>query len=169
MPGRGRIENSYGAVAFPVWHGASYALHIGELDELAFAVDGTMLHREGAQTGGSRVGVGCVLDRHLGRFLDPVDALSVRLAVEGRPPGGRLVVGLELDLVVVGVAFVATAGAADVAVRLGGGAGIATVTAGCQLLNEVGLRGLAVSCGPRGVKRGRNGPWSSLSSVLSHR
>lgn len=104
-----------------------------------------MLHRDGAQTGGSRVGVGRMLDRHFGRFLDPVDALPVRLGVEGRPPGGRLVVGLELDLVVVGVAFVAAAGAADVAVRLGGGVGIATVTAGCQFLDEVGLRGLRLA------------------------
>lgn len=99
-----------------------------------------MLHRDGAQAGGARVVVGRVLDRHLGRLLDPVDAPAVRLGVEGRPPRRRLVVRLELDLVVVVVALVAAAGAAGVAARLGRGAGLAAVAAGCQLLDEVGLR-----------------------------
>lgn len=71
--------------------------------------------------------------------MDPVPAPPVRFGVEGRPPGGRLVIGLELNLVIMGIAFVASAGAAVVAVRPGG-AVLATVAAGRQLLDQVGLQ-----------------------------
>lgn len=47
--GRGWQENSYGALAVPVaWE--SNTLGIGEFDELALALDGAMLHGDGAQT-----------------------------------------------------------------------------------------------------------------------